>query len=82
MRENHKLLSTIGVVPEKVQSFIATIEEIGGAAKISGAGSVRGSSGGTLVAIADTRIEALCKRFEYQIFPLEGEVLGATVHRS
>ena len=81
IKENHRLLSRIGVVPEKVQAFIAAIEKIGGAAKISGAGSVRGASGGVVIALSDPRIEALCKEFDYHIFPLEGEILGATVHR-
>lgn len=82
LRENHRLLATLGVVPEKVQSFIAAVEKLGGAAKISGAGSIRGDKGGILIAFADSRIESLCNEFGYQFFPLEGEVSGATVHRS
>src|SRR5579872_7137709 len=40
IRENHRLLKEIGVVPEKVQRFIAELEEQGGAGKICGAGAV------------------------------------------
>src|SRR3990167_5833137 len=36
IRENHHLLTSIGVVPEKVQCFIKEIESEGGAAKICG----------------------------------------------
>jgi len=45
IRENNQLLVRIGVVPEKVQRFIASIEATGGAAKICGAGSIRGDDG-------------------------------------
>lgn len=46
IRENHRLLMTIGVVPDATSRFIDAVEAAGGAAKISGAGSVRGDYGG------------------------------------
>lgn len=82
MKKNHRLLTMLGVVPEKVQSFISSIESFGGAAKISGAGSICGEGGGVVIAIADKNIESLCQQYGYQIFPLKGEMLGATVHCS
>ena len=38
LRENHRLLCRIGVVPEKVQRFVSDVEAAGGSAKICGAG--------------------------------------------
>lgn len=49
IRTNHQLLQTIGVVPDAVQQLIQLIEAAGGAAKISGAGSHLGDSGGQLL---------------------------------
>ncbi|MBP9722006.1 MAG: mevalonate kinase [Gammaproteobacteria bacterium] len=51
MRENHKLLNYIGVVPEKVNNFITNIEANCGAAKICGAGAVAGDQAGAVLAI-------------------------------
>lgn len=49
IRENHRLLCRIGVVPQAVQQLVAQIEQLGGAAKVSGAGSVRGDAAGLLL---------------------------------
>ncbi|MEL6952398.1 MAG: GHMP kinase [Pseudomonadota bacterium] len=50
LRSNHRLLMRIGVVPQPAQRFAAAVESLGGAAKISGAGAVRGEAAGvTLV---------------------------------
>jgi mevalonate kinase len=49
LRQNHRLLCRIGVVPQAVQQFISSIEQRGGAAKISGAGAVSGDQGGMLL---------------------------------
>ncbi len=48
MRENHRLLCEIGVVPERIQKMIQEIESAGGAAKICGAGSVTGENAGVV----------------------------------
>lgn len=50
IRQNHQLLCQIGVVPDVIQQLIGYIELLGGAAKISGAGSIRGDTGGLLIA--------------------------------
>lgn len=50
IQQNHRLLCEIGVVPKKVQQLITQIESLGGAAKISGAGSIRGDAGGLIIA--------------------------------
>jgi hydroxymethylglutaryl-CoA synthase len=49
IRQNHRLLTRIGVVPEAVQEAVRNIEQQGGSAKICGAGSVRGDSAGILL---------------------------------
>lgn len=49
IRENHKLLVRIGVVPQSAQDFVSAVEASGGAAKICGAGSVAGDKGGMVL---------------------------------
>ncbi len=51
IRENHQLLCRIGVVPAPLQEVIQQWEQAGGAAKLCGAGSIRGTTGGILLAI-------------------------------
>ena len=46
---NHRLLRILGVVPDAVASVVAEIESAGGAAKLCGAGSIRGTAAGTLL---------------------------------
>ncbi|MDP9195592.1 MAG: hypothetical protein M3O22_02305 [Pseudomonadota bacterium] len=48
VRENHRMLCAIGVVPDAVARIIALIEQAGGAAKICGAGAVRGDGAGAV----------------------------------
>jgi len=49
VREAEELLETLGVVPEPVRRLIRAIEEAGGAAKISGAGSLVGPGAGNVL---------------------------------
>ncbi|ANB35634.1 hypothetical protein CCR90_03090 [Rhodovulum sulfidophilum] len=49
LRENHRLLRRIGVVPEAAARFVEEVELAGGAAKICGAGSIRGDHGGVIL---------------------------------
>lgn len=49
IKKNHRLLCEIGVVPKHIQTMIAEIEAQGGAAKICGAGSVRGNNAGMIL---------------------------------
>lgn len=79
IRENHRLLCQIGVVPDKVQSFIRDIESANGAAKICGAGSVHGESAGILMVISDQAPVDLCKRYGYTISAVRGDPLGVRV---
>ncbi len=79
IRENHKLLCRIGVVPERVQQFIRDIEREGGAAKICGAGAVAGEAAGIVMVISKTPPIALCKRYDYALTAVRGDPLGVRI---
>lgn len=49
MKKNHRLLVDLGVVPKEIQGFISRVEALGGAAKISGAGAVKGAKAGLVI---------------------------------
>lgn len=49
IRENHRLLCQIGVVPPAVRTVIAEHEAHGGAGKVCGAGSIRGNAAGLIL---------------------------------
>lgn len=76
IRENHRLLSHIGVVPEKVQAFIADIETRQGAAKICGAGAVQGDKAGILWLVAEQDISDLLEKYGYQMQTIQGGCHG------
>ncbi len=76
VRENNRLLAAIGVVPERVQRFIAEIEAWGGSAKICGAGSVLGDKGGIVLVFADEAPVVLCEKYGYAVSPVRGDPLG------
>ena len=79
IRENNRLLARIGVVPEKVQRFIASIETIGGAAKVCGAGSIRGDNAGMVLVVDEQPPTQLCKDYGYTITCVRGDPLGARI---
>lgn len=59
LRECQRCLEALGVVPEPVRRRIRLIEEAGGGAKISGAGSLAGPGAGSLVVFHPGAPEAL-----------------------
>ena len=63
VRENHRLLTQIGVVPERVQRLVAAVEARGGAAKICGAGSIRGEAAGMVWLISGEPAATWCAQF-------------------
>lgn len=79
LRENHRLLCRIGVVPKKVQQFVADVEAAGGAAKICGAGAVRGENGGVVLVLADFMPTTLAATYGYIISPVRGDPLGTRI---
>ncbi len=50
VREAHRCLLEIGVVPERVAAWIRSWQDDGGAAKVSGAGATRGDRAGCILA--------------------------------
>ncbi len=81
VRENHALLTQIGVVPQMVQQFVRAIELQGGAAKICGAGAVAGDRAGVVLVMAETleAIMDLCATYHYSLLPITGESRGVHV---
>ncbi len=79
IRQNHRLLVRLGVVPEKVQVFISEVEQQGGASKICGAGAISGDTSGVLLVLADAPPHDLVTKYGYSLIELEGEKLGAKV---
>ena len=79
LRENHRLLCRIGVVPEKVQRFISDVEAAGAAAKICGAGATRGERAGVVLVMADFMPAALAEKYGYKISPVRGDPLGTRI---
>jgi mevalonate kinase len=81
IRENHRLLSSIDVVPQRVQQFITDVEALDGAAKICGAGAVSGDHAGIVLVITDQleALEKLCATYHYSMLPIRGESRGVHV---
>jgi len=78
-RVNHRILVEIGVVPENVQNFIKDIEQEGGAAKISGAGSAKGEKGGMVTILSADSPDHISRKYGYKLFDVKGEVRGARI---
>lgn len=81
IQHNHQLLTSIGVVPERVQNFIHEVEKTGGAAKICGAGSVAGDAAGVVLALVpdEERFSTICRQFQYNKLHVQGEARGLHV---
>ena len=79
LRENHRLLCEIGVVPDKVRDFIAEIERRGGAAKICGGGAIRGEHAGVVLIVADSMPDDVFERYGYRLLSFRGEPLGVRI---
>ncbi len=77
IRDNHRLLARLGVVPLRVQAFIREVEALGGAAKICGAGAVAGEGGGMVLVVAPHPPVELCRKYGYDLVAVRGEPLGA-----
>jgi mevalonate kinase len=77
IRHNHRLLVQIGVVPKKVQAFIADLESMKASAKICGAGAVSGDSSGVMLVLAERAPFELCQKYGYSLIEAEGDSLGA-----
>jgi hydroxymethylglutaryl-CoA synthase len=76
VRANHRLLVQLGVVPAQVQEFITSIEEAGGAAKISGAGAVSGATAGMVLVFSDEPPQELCRMYGYPLLTIRMDEHG------
>jgi mevalonate kinase len=64
------LLTSLGVVPAKVQAFTHQIESLGWAGKQCGAGSIQGDGGGFYWLLADSSPAEICQEFNYPYWSL------------
>jgi mevalonate kinase len=76
VRCNDALLRRIDVVPERVGRFIDEVSAAGGGAKITGAGSIRGDSGGMVLVFSESAPVELCAAYGYELLDIEGEARG------
>lgn len=86
IRQNHALLTTLGVVPLKVQTFIQRLEQMDAAAKICGAGSTKGEQGGVLwvvfaedAPVANPAVSALLQDYGYTLHRIETDFGGSCI---
>ncbi|GAB6034562.1 mevalonate kinase family protein [Galenea microaerophila] len=67
IRENQALLERIGVVPSRVAHFIETLhQDEHTAAKVCGAGSLKGEHAGVVLCLAPEPPKALCEHYGYR----------------
>lgn len=76
IKENHRLLVQLDVVPIKIQQLISAIEAEGLAAKICGAGAITGDKAGIVLVMGDKPPTELCLRLGYTIERVEPEMRG------
>ena len=67
IKDNHRLLCQIGVVPENIQHFIHQLEQQGYAAKICGAGSIKGHHAGMMIIVGNQAPKQLCDANGYTL---------------
>ncbi len=79
IRKNHRLLVQLGIVPEKVASFIVDLEKQGNSAKICGAGAISGQTAGIVLVSGTHCIEDLCKRYNFTPLRVSPQSTGAHV---
>ena len=80
IHRNHRLLQSLQVVPTKVGEFIDAVEQLGGAGKVCGAGSVTGDAGGLLLlaGLTQQQVADLCAVSGYAYWPLVWQAQGVT----
>ena len=76
LRDNHRLLGEIGVVPGRVGDFVAEVEQAGAAAKICGAGAVAGDRAGMVLVAARETPTDLCAKYGYELMTVRPDPLG------
>jgi mevalonate kinase len=81
VRENHRLLQRIGVVPQAVARFVADVESSGGAAKVCGAGAIAGDRAGVLWVLPDVAPAGLCREYGYRAMRIKADTQGVRAAR-
>lgn len=76
LRANHQLLVALGVVPTAVQKFISHLESHGLAAKVCGAGSIRGDKAGIVLIASLEDPSSLSQSFGYSVERVIGDTHG------
>lgn len=79
IRANHRLLQGLGVVPNKVATFIREIEAAGGAAKVCGAGAVVGEKAGVVLLVADHDVQDIVRKHGYELQSIQVDTHGIRV---
>ena len=79
IKENHRLLDEIGVVPGRVNEFVSEVEADGAAAKICGAGAIRGDAGGLVLVASKESPAELCEKYDYELMTVRPDPLGVRV---
>jgi len=79
IRNNHRLLVEIGVVPPKVQGFVDAIEKKGAAAKICGAGSIVGDKAGVVLIVSQEDLSPIAHDYGYRIQQVNGDFHGTHI---
>lgn len=70
IQTNQQLLLQIGVVPQKITTFIDALQQQNIAAKICGAGSISGDAAGVIMAFGSTDPSKLCHTWGYRCQPI------------
>lgn len=79
IRENNRLLQHLGVVPNKVASLIAEIEQQGGAAKVCGAGAIAGDNAGVVLLSGDQNLATIVNKYGYQMQHIQVDTDGTQI---
>ena len=79
IRRNHALLREIGVVPDRVDEFVRDVESAGGAAKVCGAGAIRGAGAGVVWIQSESPPGDLCRACGYELFEVETQRDGVRI---
>ncbi|MDF2529465.1 MAG: putative phopshomevalonate kinase [Gammaproteobacteria bacterium] len=79
IKDNHRLLCQLGVVPPNIQSLIAELEGLGAAAKVCGAGAIYGESAGIVLVLGSPVVNAIAEKYGYTVESLEAEATGVRI---